>query len=360
MRFQSEFQDPKIIRPLLDELHKKVVGEYRFMEFCGGHTHALFKSGLIDLIPKNIKMIHGPGCPVCVLPAHPIKNIINLLEKDSSVMLATYADMMRVPTDKGDTLLKARSRGLSIFPIFSPEEALKKAIDNPTKNIIFLAIGFETTTPATALIIKKAKKLNIKNFYVFCQHLNTAKALEYILKSDVNLDGLIGPGHVSLITGSDFFKPYTKKIPLVISGFSAFDLASSLNELVKMKNKNEVGVKVQYSRAVTKLGNPHSQKAMDEVLELRESFEWRGLGPIPHSGFKIKEEFRDFDAENHFTLNKQASSDHPHCLCAKVLMGEKNPLDCKLFGTCTPDTPYGPCMVSSEGACSAYYQAGKR
>lgn len=366
MKFVEEFNRPETILPLIEKIKKEVKREYRFMEFCGGHTHALFKSGLIDILPKEITMVHGPGCPVCVLPAHPIKNIIRLLEEDENIILTSYADMMRVPTDDGDSLLGAKGRGRNIVPIYSPDNALQMAINNPDKKIIFLAIGFETTTPPTAMVIKKARDLNLENFFVYCNHLNTAKALEHLLEKDkmgiVPLDGLIGPGHVSLITGADFFNDFAQsyKKPIVISGFAPYDLAQSLLMLVQMVNESSFGVKVQYSRAVSSKGNIVTQKVMDEILELREVFEWRGVGPIKKSGFKIKDQFAKWDAEKVFSLNVETSKDHPACLCPKVLMGEKNPMDCKLFGTvCTPERPLGPCMVSSEGACSAYFQAGR-
>ncbi len=322
------------------------------MEFCGGHTHALFKYGLMDLLPKEIQMVHGPGCPVCVLPAHPIKNIIKLCEQNSDILLTTYSDMMRVPTDEGDSLSKAKSRGLAIKGVYAADDALETAKKNPDKKVIFLAIGFETTIPATALVLQNAKKENISNFYVYCNHLNTAKALEAILSSDIALDGLIGPGHVALVLGSDFFKPYAQRLPIVISGFSAYDLVSSLEILLDQKE----GVTNQYKRAVTDSGNLHCQEAMKDCFELRDQFEWRGLGEIKESAFKLTDRYASFDAEKVFHLNQVKSFDHPACLCSEVLFGEKNPLDCKLFSkVCTPKSPYGPCMVSSEGACSAYY-----
>jgi len=356
VNYLNEFQQKELILPLLEKLKNITQQNYRFMEFCGGHTHALFKSGLIDLIPSEIKMIHGPGCPVCVLPAHPIKNCIKLLEQRDDIILATYADMMRVPTDEADSLLKARARGHQVIPLYGADDAIELAKQNPNSKIIFLAIGFETTIPATALVLRQAKRQKLNNFFVYCNHLNTAKALESILSSDLELDGLIGPGHVSLVTGSDFFNPYAAKLPLVISGFSAYDLAEGLYLLTEMVNQKQTGVKNQYKRAVTEQGNIYSQQALMECFELRESFEWRGLGTISQSAFKIKNEFENWDAEKNFSLELYQSHDHPHCLCSEVLFGQKNPLDCKLFAkACTPRSPLGPCMVSSEGACSAYY-----
>jgi hydrogenase expression/formation protein HypD len=356
VNYLNEFQQKDLILPILDKLKKITTGPYRFMEFCGGHTHALFKYGLIDLLPSEIQMIHGPGCPVCVLPAHPIKNCIKLLEERNDIILATYADMMRVPTDEGDSLLKARARGCNVAAVYGADDTIELARKNPESKIIFLAIGFETTIPATALVLRQAKREQLKNFFVYCNHLNTAKALESILNSNLELDGLIGPGHVSLVTGSDFFRPYATHLPLVISGFSAYDLAESLYLLTEMVNQKEKGVKNQYKRAVTNNGNLHSQKALQECFDLRDKFEWRGLGTISQSAFKIKKDYEQWDAEKNFSLDRYQSHDHPHCLCSEVLFGQKNPLDCKLFGkACTPRSPLGPCMVSSEGACSAYY-----
>lgn len=366
MKYIEEFQTKEAVLPLLQQLEEEVNPhkKYRFMEFCGGHTHSLFKSGLIDLLPEQIEMVHGPGCPVCVLPSFPISNVIELMENDSSIMLSTYADLMRVPTEEGDSLLKAKSRGLSIFPIYSPLEALNVAKENPEKKMIFLAIGFETTIPATVAILDQVIKEKISNFFIYCNHLNTTLALESILTSEggKKLDGLVGPGHVSLVTGSDFFKDHADRFqkPIVISGFTPYDLAKSILLLVEQVNKGEAQVEVEYSRAVTREGNTSSQKLMNQYLELREIFEWRGLGELKKSAFKLKKQYQDFDAKVVFDLKTMEVFDHPQCLCPKVLMGEANPLDCKLYGkACTPHSPYGPCMVSSEGACSAYFAAGK-
>ncbi len=373
MKFIEEFQTPESVGPLIKALKRQVQpgGSYRFMEFCGGHTHSLFQTGLIDLLPREITMVHGPGCPVCVLPSYPIENSIALLEKNPSFVLATYGDLMRVPTSTGDSLLKAKGRGQKILSLYSPLDALEYAKKNPQKKVIFLAIGFETTIAPTTLVLDQAIREKVFNFSIYCNHLNTAYALQHILEKESNsrrqggfflLDGLIGPGHVALITGAHFFESFTKTFekPIVISGFSPFDLAESLLMLVKQVNAGVFQTEVQYKRAVTGQGNRIAQEMMSRYLTFRTSFYWRGLGRMEKSAFRIKEAWKNWDAEYLYDLPERAGHDHPQCQCPKVLTGEKNPLDCKLFATaCTPDHPLGACMVSSEGACSAYYLSGQ-
>ncbi|MBT4761764.1 MAG: hydrogenase formation protein HypD [Bdellovibrionaceae bacterium] len=368
MKYIEEFQSPAAVLPALELLKSKIYKNrtYKIMEFCGGHTHTFFKSGLIDLLPPQIQLVHGPGCPVCVLPSHPIENVIELLEKNPDIILATYADLMSVPTKDKESLLKAKGRGLNIKSIYSPIEALTLARENPHKIIVFLAIGFETTIPPTLMALEQAIKEKLTNFRVYCNHLNTTMALTQILKNEkgggVQIDGLIGPGHVSAITGSDFFMPFSEKYkkPIVIAGFTAYDLVQSLVMLVEQINTHEYQVGVEYRRVVNAKGSLLAQDLMNKYLENRKSFEWRGLGEMPESAFKLKPEFHQWDAEVEFDLKVKKSQDHPHCLCPKVLMGAKNPMQCKLFAkACTPESPFGPCMVSSEGACSAYYLAGR-
>jgi len=368
VKYIEEFQTKKAVLPLVNQLKKIVKKDriYNFMEFCGGHTHTFFKTGLIDLLPPQINLVHGPGCPVCVLPAFPIQNSIQLLQRDPDIVLMTYADLMRIPTNDGDSLIKAKSRGLAIQSIYSALEALNFAKEQPHKKVVFLAIGFETTMPPTVMLLHQAIKENINNFYVYCNHLNTSMALKSILQNEKKetqkLDGLIGPGHVALITGSQFFAQFSDDYhkPIVISGFTPYDLAQSLVMLVEQVNRNIAQTEIQYSRAVNEAGNPLSLQLIDQYLENRATFQWRGLGEMPNSAFKLKDQYRQWDAEYIFQLKNSPLKDHPSCLCSKVLTAQRKPTECKLFGkSCTPERPLGPCMVSSEGACSAYYLAGR-
>lgn len=357
------------VLPIIERLKKEVNidGRYSIMEFCGGHTHSFVRSGLIDLLPANISLVHGPGCPVCVLPSHPVENSIDLLQKHSDVILYTYGDMMRVPTDDGDSLLHARSRGAQVRSLYSPLEAVDYAALHPEVKVVFLAIGFETTIPPTLVALQRAIDLQIGNFFVYCNHLDTAMALRGILErecyNDIEIDGFIGPGHVSLITGAKFFEPFALKYrkPIVISGFTPYDLALSLLMLVQQINHDEARVDVEYKRAVDGAGNVKAQTLMDRFLTRRDSFTWRGLGDMKHSAFKLKDEYAVYDAEVVFSLvNSKNIKSSKGCLCSQVLSGKSKPTSCSLFaGECTPENPQGVCMVSSEGACSAYYLAGR-
>ena len=368
MKFIEEFQTKESILPVIDKLKQELVVDrtYTIMEFCGGHTHSFLKSGLIDILPQQIELVHGPGCPVCVLPTDSISHCIDLMEQDANIVVATYADLMKVPTHNGETLLEVKARGLQVLPVYSPLEALDFAKQNPQKKIVFLAIGFETTIPPTVMVLKQAIDLELENFSVYCNHLNTAMALESILlnenKGGALIQGFIGPGHVSLVTGSAFFKGFAKSYnkPIVISGFTPYDLALSLLMLVKQINLGTAEVEVEYSRAVTREGNLVSQRLINEFLELRETFTWRGLGALPNSAFRIRSKYRKWDAESLFGLEGVKEEASTSCLCSSVLRGETKPTQCKFFGKdCTPEHPKGPCMASGEGACSAYYVSGK-
>ncbi|MEK7485174.1 MAG: hydrogenase formation protein HypD [Planctomycetota bacterium] len=371
MKFTQEFTDREAVQQTANFLHKEVDSSrtYHFMEFCGGHTHVLFRYGLLDLIPKNIKMIHGPGCPVCVLPMSRIDGILKLLTQHPEVYLFTYADLIRVPGSSGKNLMKAKAEGSKIKMTYSATEALMFAKQNPDKQVVFLAVGFETTTPPTAQVILKAKEWDLKNFSVCCYHVLTPPAIFHILGSSergeehVSLDGIVGPGHVSTITGSKIYEEVVREYqqPLVISGFYPLDMLQSLILLVRQVNENEAFLENQYARTVTREGNFKAQRMIESVLKIRESFEWRGLGSIPKSALCIREEFADYDAEKRFQIEPNLEAkDHPLCICGDILKGVKSPRDCKIFGKlCTPENPIGACMVSSEGACAAYYTYGQ-
>ena len=335
---------------------------YRFMEFCGGHTHTIHRYGIPSLLPSNVEMIHGPGCPVCVLPMARIDKAIALAILPH-VILCSYSDMLRIPGTKQASLLKAKAGGADVRMIYSVDDALRIAQENPKKEVVFFAIGFETTTPPTAFVIQQAKKLKLTNFSVFCNHVLTPVAMDCLLKTkDVNLDGFVGPAHVSIVIGSQPYEFVSQKYqkPIVIAGFEPLDVLHSILMLIQQVNENRCEVEIQYTRAVNRFGNLISQKIMAEVLELHDSFEWRGLGSISYSALKINKKYADFDAEKRFELPDTMGEEHKQCICGDVLRGVKKPRECKLFSKlCTPENPLGSCMVSSEGACAAVYAYGR-
>jgi hydrogenase expression/formation protein HypD len=338
------------------------------MEFCGGHTHAIARYGIGELLPANLRMIHGPGCPVCVLPIGRIDQAIGLA-LDRGAIVCTYGDTMRVPASNGLSLLKAKARGGDIRMVYSAADALKIARAQPEREVVFFAIGFETTTPPTALVIRQAAAEGLKNFSVLCCHVLTPSAITHILESaevreygTVPIDGFVGPAHVSIVIGSapyDHFAEEYRK-PVVIAGFEPLDVMQAILMLVRQVNEGRCEVENEFTRAVTPAGNVAAQKVVSEVFELRERFEWRGLGEVPYSALKIRPAYAAFDAERRFGLQYRGVPDHKQCECGAILRGVKRPTDCKLFGTvCTPDNPMGSCMVSSEGACAAHYAYGR-
>lgn len=364
MKYIEEFRNGALAKILAQEIAAIVDPNrnYQFMEFCGGHTHAIHRYGIPSLLPGNVEMIHGPGCPVCVLPMARTDKAITLASFPN-VILCSYADMLRVPGTGQKSLLHAKAAGADVRMIYSADDALKIAQENPQKEVVFFAIGFETTTPPTAVIIKQAKRLKILNFSVFCNHVLTPVAMDSLLQSnEVKLDGFVGPAHVSIVIGS---KPYEAvcikyQKPIVISGFEPLDVLHSILLLIQQINEGRCEVEIQYTRAVNRLGSVMSQQIMTEVLELRDQFEWRGLGYIPNSALKIKSEYSEFDAEQRFELPDFVAEEHKQCLCGSVLRGVKKPIECKLFATvCVPENPLGSCMVSSEGACAAMYAYGR-
>jgi hydrogenase expression/formation protein HypD len=358
MRYHDEYSARPVVDAALAELEAALTPgrAYRFMEFCGGHTHALFQSGLMDRLPAAITMLHGPGCPVCVLPGGPVRAAIDLLERDPGVLVATYADLMRVPAG-GESFRSARDRGLDVRPVSGPAEAYAIAERHPDRSVVFLAIGFETTTPPTALIVKRAAREGRRNFFVYAQHLRTGPALDHLLEvarsGRLVLDGFIGPGHVALVTGAGLFRERAARsgLPIAIAGFTPFDLVRALTALVHQVERGRAEVEITYRRAVTEAGNPAAQAAIAEVFEPRPAATWRGLGELPESALRLRPAFADWDAERAFDLRAPPCPDHPRCLCPAILLGERAPLDCAL--------PLGPCMVSSEGACAAVFRAGR-
>ncbi len=370
MKHIDEYRNGALARDIAAQIaHEAAPGRhYQFMEFCGGHTHAISRYGIEDLLPDNVEMVHGPGCPVCVLPAGRIDDAIKLAMRPD-VTLCTYADLMRVPASGGATLLRASAAGADIRMVYSTLDVLRIAQAEPDRDVVFLAIGFETTTPPTALAIRDARRKGLRNLSVFCNHLLTPPAMRAILTSpplpdgaQIRVDGFVGPAHVSTVTGT---RPYLGlaaefRKPIVVAGFEPLDVVHAILMLVRQVNAGRHDVENQYSRFVTADGNRIAQREMSNVFELRPSFEWRGLGEVPFSALRLRAEYADLDAERRFAITTIPAADNPACECATILRGLKKPPECKLFGTlCSPETPMGSCMVSPEGACAAHWTFGR-
>jgi len=370
VKYVDEFRDGKLARGLARAIRSEIDPRriYRLMEFCGGHTHTIARHGIEDLLPPSVRMIHGPGCPVCVLPIGRLENAIGLT-REHGVTLCTYGDMLRVPAAKGNSLLTAKARGADVRMVYSVNDALAVARDNPEREVVFFAIGFETTTPPTAVAILQAERESLPNFSVFCNHVLTPPAMAAIAGSPgaqgsaiVPIDGYVGPAHVSTVIGSRPYEHFAAhyRRPVVITGFEPLDVMQAVRMLVRQLNEGRSEVENEFTRAVTRDGNLKAQQLMAEVFERRTSFEWRGLGSVPYSAQRIKSRFQQFDAESRFCVTPQSIPDHKACECGDVLRGLKKPADCRVFGTvCTPETPIGSCMVSSEGACAAHYAYGR-
>ncbi len=361
MKFIDEYRQSDIAFRLADKIAGMTDKPLKLMEVCGGHTHTIFKYGIEDLLPPNIEMIHGPGCPVCVIPLGRTDDCISLaLQPD--VIFTTFGDMMRVP-GSSTNLLDAKAQGADVRMVYSPLDALKIAKTNPERHVIFLALGFETTSPSTAMTILQATKDKVENFSVFCNHIMIVPSLKAMLDSpDLQLDGFVGPGHVSTVIGTRCYEfvPEQYGKPLVVTGFEPLDVLQSVYMIVKQIVEGRADIENQYGRVVMRDGNRKALEVLSEVFEPRDFFEWRGLGSIPHSGMKLKPKYSPFDAELKFEVPGLRIADPKACQCGEILKGVKKPWECKVFGTaCTPETPIGSCMVSSEGACAAYYNFGR-
>jgi hydrogenase expression/formation protein HypD len=359
MRYLDEFRDPELITKASEEIRRLADPgrHYRIMEVCGGHTHAIYRFGLKDLLPENIELIHGPGCPVCVLPMGRIDDGLEIA-RDRNVIFAAFGDMMRVPGATGSPF-EHKARGADVRIVYSPADALELARKNPDREVMFFAIGFETTAPSTALTLMSAKAKGIRNFSVFCNHVTIVPAIRAILDSpDMRLDGFIGPGHVSTVIGC---RPYewiarNEGKPVVTSGFEPVDLLQSIVMLLRQLEAGEARVENQYKRVVPWEGNKAALRVMAEVFELRPYFEWRGLGFISQSALRIREEYADWDSERRYSVAETRVADPKSAQCGEVLKGVLKPAQCKLFGKeCTPEHPIGALMVSSEGSCAAFY-----
>ena len=362
LRFVDEYRRPELIGPLVREIEQRSEGRtLKIMEVCGGHTHAIYKHGLEDLLPKSIDLVHGPGCPVCVIPMGRIDDAI-ALARQPGVIFTTFGDMMRVPGSKG-SLLDAKAEGADVRFVYSPLDALKLARQNPDRQVVFFAIGFETTAPSTAATVLRARAEGLGNFSVFCNHVIIVPAIKAILDSPgMQLRGFIGPGHVSTIIGLRPFDfvPERYGLPMVVSGFEPTDILQSIVMILRQIDEQRPSVENQYARVVRNDGSAGGLAVLAETMELRPFFEWRGLGFISQSAMKLRPEFAEWDAEARFAVPGVRVTDPKACQCGEVLKGVIKPWECKVFGTaCTPDRPIGTCMVSPEGACAAYFTYGR-
>jgi hydrogenase expression/formation protein HypD len=362
MRFVDEYRDPVAARALVEQITALADGEeFKFMEVCGGHTHTIYRHGIEHLLPPGVQLVHGPGCPVCVIPMGRVDDAIAVAEQPG-VTFTSFGDMMRVPGGHGN-LLEAKARGADVRFVYSPLDALRIAVEEPSRNVVFFAVGFETTAPSTALTILRARALGVTNFSVFCNHVTIVPPIKAILESpDLRLDGFLGPGHVSTVVGNRPYRfvPERYKKPLVTTGFEPLDILQAIAMLLTQISEGRCEVENQYARVVRDEGNPRALAVLAEVFELRPHFEWRGLGFISQSALKLRPEFADLDAELLFDVPGVRVADPKACQCGEVLKGVIKPWECKVFGTaCTPETPIGTCMVSSEGACAAYYNFGR-
>ena len=362
MKFVDEYRDPAAARALVAQI-TALAGddEFKFMEVCGGHTHTIYRHGIEHLLPRNVELVHGPGCPVCVIPMGRVDDAIAVAETPG-VIFTSFGDMMRVPGSKAN-LLEAKARGADVRFVYSPLDALRIAREEPDRKVVFFAVGFETTAPSTAITLRKARADGISNFSVFCNHVTIVPPIKAILESpDLRLNGFLGPGHVSTVVGNRPYRFVADKygLPLVTAGFEPLDIIQAVQMLLAQIREGRCEIENQYSRIVRDEGNPVALAVLAEVFELRPHFEWRGLGFISQSALKLRPEFAAWDAELIYDVPGVRVADPKACQCGEVLKGVIKPWECKVFGTaCTPETPIGTCMVSSEGACAAYYNFGR-
>ena len=368
MQFVDEFRNPDIARRLIDDISRishrmadRLGRPVQVMEVCGGHTHTIFRYGLAGMLPSSVEFVHGPGCPVCVLPIGRVDDCVAIAHQPG-VILATFGDAARVPGSRY-SLLEAKAAGADVRIVYSPLDALQLARANPDREVVFFALGFETTMPSTALTVLQARSEGLHNFSLFCNHITIVPTLRALLDDDqLLIDGFLGPGHVSVIIGCrpyEFIAEQYRK-PMVVAGFEPLDILQSLHMVLVQLDESRAQVQNQYARVVSEAGNAFALDAVDRVFELRESFEWRGLGDIPQSGVRMRATFALFDAEQKFRLPGARAAEPQGCQCGDVLRGRIKPAQCTAFGTtCTPQTPIGALMVSSEGACAAHYQYGR-
>lgn len=367
MKYADEFRDPEKARALVKQIRALVSKiptcrdrPLQIMEVCGGHTHSIFKYGIEKMLPGEIELVHGPGCPVCVLPMGRVDDCVALAEREE-VIFTTFGDAMRVP-GSGKSLLEAKAQGADVRMVYSPMDALDIARKTRDKEVVFFALGFETTMPSTAITVLQAEREGIDNFSLFCNHITIIPTVKAILDSpDIRIDGFVGPGHVSMVIGTGpyaFIAEHYRK-PIVVAGFEPLDVLQSIWMLLQQLVDGRCEVENQYQRIVPETGNKLALDAVGKVFELREYFEWRGLGSIDHSGIRVRDAYARFDAERKFPIPNLRIADPKSCQCGEVLKGVIKPWECKVFGTaCTPEMPLGALMVSSEGACAAYFAYG--
>ena len=356
MKYMSEYRNSEVVNQYVEELHKITTKPWTIMEVCGGQTHSLVKNGILDIIPKNVRMVHGPGCPVCVTPLNLIDKAVYLAE-EKGVVLCSYGDMIRVPGSKR-SLLESKARGADIRILYSPLEAVKVAQENPNREVVFFAVGFETTAPANALSVIHAKRANVNNYSILASHVLVPPAIEAVMNDDdTQIQAFLAAGHVCTIMGISEYGPLVEKfnIPIVVTGFEPVDLLQGILMTVRQLEKGEAKLENQYSRVVRPEGNPDAMKVINEVFKVGDR-EWRGIGNIPKSGWEVRDELAMFDANKKFDVNIEKVPECADCIAGLVLKGIKKPFECSQFGKkCSPEFPLGAPMVSSEGACAAYY-----
>ena len=356
MKFLTEYRDPELAQRYLEEIKKTVTRSWTIMEVCGGQTHSLVKNGILNMLPKEINMVHGPGCPVCVTPLNLIDKAVYLAE-EKGVILCSYGDMLRVPGSE-KSLLEAKANGADIRILYSPLEAVKIAEQNPDKQVVFFAVGFETTAPANALSVVHANRMGLENYSILASHVLVPPAIE-ALASDEEcvVQGFLAAGHVCTIMGMQEYYPLVEKfnVPIVITGFEPVDILQGILMTVKQLEKGEAKLENQYARMVRENGNPKAMETIYEVFEVTDRM-WRGMDVIPQSGYQVKGEFESFDARKKFAVNIPEAPENKECIAGDIMKGLKKPFECPNFGNkCKPENPLGAPMVSSEGACAAYY-----
>ena len=356
MKFLTEYRNPEIVREYLGEIHRITTRDWSIMEVCGGQTHSLVKNGILDLLPKGIRMVHGPGCPVCVTPLHLIDHAVYLAETEGAI-LCSFGDMLRVPGSK-KSLLQAKAEGADVRILYSPLEAVTLARENPGRQVVFFAVGFETTAPANALSVVHAAEQGLSNYSILTSHVLVPPAIEAVLNDEeAAIQGFLAAGHVCTVMGYTEYEPIAAryKVPIVVTGFEPVDLLQGILMAIRQLEEGRHEVENQYTRVVRREGNPGARKVLEKVFEVKDR-EWRGIGSIPVSGYELREEYAAFDAKRKFGAPAEKARESELCMAGQVLKGIIKPQQCPQFGkACTPSTPLGAPMVSSEGACAAYY-----
>jgi hydrogenase expression/formation protein HypD len=356
MKYMSEYRNPELAKKYLEEIKRTVSRPWSIMEVCGGQTHSLVKNGIIEMLPDKVTMIHGPGCPVCVTPLNLIDKAVYLaLEK--GVILCSFGDMLRVPGSK-KSLLEAKAQGGDVRILYSPLEAVKIAEDNPDKEVVFFAVGFETTAPANALSVVHAHRRNVKNYSILASHVLVPPAIKAVIDDEESkIDGFLAAGHVCTIMGNAEYYPIATdyKVPIVVTGFEPLDVLQGILMVIRQLEQSKSEVENQYARIVREEGNTAAQQVINEVFEIRNQM-WRGIGEIPDSGYAVREKYAEFDATLKYNVTIEEAPENPLCISGQIMKGIKKPFECTQFGkTCKPTNPLGAPMVSTEGACAAYY-----